>query len=474
MTACLVTYPQLRLFLDGMLAMMAVYALLSFAQHRKAIYWQYAFYIGCMVCTFRLVDHGYQNPHYQPGQRFDIVLSESLALMLYVRFTMQLMDVKRNDPTSYRVLQGILGLLVGYLLLDGILLLSDVSIPVRSALYTAGRILMALAALYVVPRIVWLRQSIVTYFVVGSFFFVMGCLVALSINFLPAIFVRNPTNPFSFPVIYMQIGVALEVLCFTLGISMRNSQLEQEQLVMQAKLIEQLRENERKQLQLQRIRADIARDLHDDVGGDLSSISMLSMAADRELVTRPEEARALLRLIGESARQVLANMRQIVWSLRAPVDEAAGTALPPEPLDCRLREAAEALFEHQFTKLHLDLPDFDAANPLPDELCRELYLIHKELLHNVLRHAKASNVDVCLQLTNQQLCLRVTDDGIGFDPANVPAQSNGLASLHQRASDLGGTLTIHSKPGRGTTCTFAMPYLGASYSPAAQPTEVAI
>ncbi|MEZ0610185.1 histidine kinase [Fibrella sp. WM1] len=474
MTTWLITYAQLRLFLDGMLAMMAVYALLSFAQHRKAIYWQYAFYIGCMVCTFRLVDQGYQNPHYQPGQRFDIVLSESLALMLYVRFTMQLMNIKQNDPTSYRVLQGILGLLVGYLLLDGILLLADASIPLRSALYTGGRILMALAALYVVPRIVRLRQSIVTYFVVGSFFFVIGCLVALSINFLPAIFVRNPALPFSFPVIYMQIGVVLEVLCFTLGISMRNSQLEQEQLAMQAKLIEQLRENERKQQQLQRIRADIARDLHDDVGGDLSSISMLSQAADRELVARPEEARALLRLIGESARQVLTNMRHIVWSLRAPADEKAGTNAAPEPLSCRLREAAELLFEHQRTKLHLDFPDFESTHLLPDELCRELYLIHKELLHNVLRHARASSVTVRLQLTDHHLCLRVIDDGIGFDPANVPAQSNGLASLRQRANDLGGTLTIHSELGQGTTCTFDMVYLGALYAPTDLPTEAAV
>lgn len=473
MTTWLITYAQLRLFLDGMLAMMAVYALLSFAQHRKAIYWQYAFYIGCMVCTFQLVDQGYQNPHYQPGQRFDIVLSESLALMLYVRFTMQLMDIKRNDPTSYRVLQALLALLVSYLLLDGVLLLTGVSVPVRSALYTSGRVLMALAGLYVVPRIVRLRQSIVTYFVVGSFFFVLGCLVALSINFIPAIFVRNPGNPFSFPVIYMQIGVVLEVLCFTLGISMRNSQFEQEQLAMQAKLIEQLRENERKQRQLQRIRADIARDLHDDVGGDLSSISLLSQAADRELVSRPEEARALLRLIGESARQVLANMRHIVWTLRAPAAEG-GYPASPEPLDCRLREAAEALFEHQLTTLHLDLPDFNAIAPLPDDLCRELYLIHKELLHNILRHARAEHVYVRLQLVEERLCLWVTDDGIGFDPAHVPAQSNGLASLRQRASDLGGTLTIQSAPGRGTTCTVDMPYLGASYTPAAQPTELAI
>jgi signal transduction histidine kinase len=280
------TYPQLRLFLDGMLAMMAVYAVLSFVQHRKAIFWQYACYIACMMVTFRLIDEEYANPSYVPGGRFDIVLAESMALMLYLRFTVLLMDIRQHDPRSYRLLTAMLWLLAGHLLLDALLLGLGTSVAVRSGLYVASRVVLAGAGLYVVPRIVRLRQAIVTYFVVGSGLFVVGCLVALSINFVPALFTRQATNPFSYPIAFMEIGVVLEVLCFTLGISMRHRQLEQMQLQTQAELIRQLRENERRQQELHRIRADIARDLHDDVGGDLSSISMLSLAAQREVVAR--------------------------------------------------------------------------------------------------------------------------------------------------------------------------------------------
>lgn len=454
MTTWLITYPQLRLFLDGMLTMMAVYALLSFAQHRKAIYWQYALYIGAILCTFRLIDQEYANPAYRPGDRFVIVLMESLALMLYLRFATLLMDLRRHDRLSYRVATALLYLLGGHLLLDATLALGGAPYPaMRSGLYVASRLMLAVAGFFVVPRIVRLRQAIIPYFVVGSLCFAVGCTVALAINFLPAVFTRQSEQPFSFPITYMQIGVVLEVLCFTLGISMRNRQLEQAQLATQAKLIEQLRENERRQQELQRIRADIARDLHDDMGGDLSSISLLSQAAAREVAARPEEARALLRLIGESARQVLANMRQIVWSLRTPTD--AGEVLPQqEPLDCRLRETAYALFEHQPTQLHLNLPTPSRIFRLPADLCRELYLIHKELLHNVVRHAAARSVYVSLTITDTYLRLLVSDDGVGFTLTHVPADSNGLSGLRQRAVDLGGELLIQTKPGRGTTCTF--------------------
>jgi signal transduction histidine kinase len=83
-------------------------------------------------------------------------------------------------------------------------------------------------------------------------------------------------------------------------------------------------------------------------------------------------------------------------------------------------------------------------------------LLYKEALHNAVRHAAARNVYVTLQLTDEQLRLHIADDGKGFDLVNVPAGSNGLASMRQRATDMGGVLSITSAPGRGTSCTFEL------------------
>ena len=425
-----VTYLHLRLFLDGMLLMMAVYSALSFWQQRRIIYAYYAVYIVCMIVTFRFDDREYENPAYQPGVSYMVTLTETIAFALYIRFAMLLMDFRRNDPSSDRLLRGMLVLLAGHVVAEGWLWLADGSETIRSGIYIATRLLLASAALWVVPRVIRLRQPVMVYFVVGSFCFTAGCLVALLGNYVPVMVTRQPANAFTFPITFMQLGVVLEVLCFTLGLSLRNWQTERERVAVQAELIAQLQENERKQQQLQRIRADIARDLHDDIGGDLSGISMLSQAADRQVINRPDEARATLRLIGESARQVLANMRRIVWSLSLSPTTGSDFVV-------RLRETAYALFEHQLTELHIDLPSAEDCADLAPSIHREVYLMYKEMLHNAVRHASPRHVSISLVCVDAHLQLTVSDDGVGFQPSTMPGGGNGLRNLRQRARDLG-------------------------------------
>ena len=443
--------------------MMAVYAALSFWQQKKAVYAYYAVYIICVTITFQYDDLEYERPDYQVGASYMVTLTESIAFALYIRFAMALMDFRRNDPPSYRLLRAMLLLLGCHMIIEALLYLMNGSPMLRSAIYIVTRLVLASAALWVVPRVLRLRQPVMIYFVVGSFFFTAGCLVALWGNYAPDIFTKQPHNAFTYPISVMQLGVVIEVLCFTLGLSLRNWQTERERVAVQAELIAQLQENERKQQQLQRIRADIARDLHDDIGGDLSGISMLSQAADRQLVTQPDEARATLRLIGESARQVLSTMRQIVWSLAASPTNS-------EDFVYRLRETAYALFDRQPVELLLDLPTAHACTELDPEVNRGVYLIYKEMLHNTARHASARHVSVSLTCAEGHLRLTVSDDGVGFNPKEVPDGSNGLASLRQRTADLGGSLTIRSFPGEGTTLSLSCPIKLKAYQE--QPAQV--
>ncbi|MBO0935906.1 sensor histidine kinase [Fibrella sp. HMF5335] len=458
-----VTYPHLRLFFDGMLLMMAVYAALSYWQQRKAVYAYYAVYILCVTVTFRYDDLEYENPNYQPGASYMVTLTETIAFALYIRFAMALMDFRRNDPPSDRLLQAMLLLLGCHTIAEALLYLMDGSPLLRSGIYVATRLVLASAALWVVPRIFRLRQPVMIYFVVGSFFFTAGCLIALWGNYVPSLFTMQRAFAFTFPISFMQLGVVLEVLCFTLGLSLRNWQSERERVAVQAELIAQLQENERKQQQLQRIRADIARDLHDDIGGDLSGISMLSQAADQLLVSQPDEARATLRLIGESARQVLTTMRQIVWSLAASPSSS-------DDFVYRLRETAYALFDRQPVDLHLDLPTAHSCTDLTPDMQRAVYLIYKEMLHNTMRHASARHVSVNLICTEAHLRLTVSDDGVGFNTQVTRVGSNGLTSLRQRAEDLGGHLTIRSSPGEGTTLSLTCPAKMKTYQ--SQPAEL--
>jgi len=231
-------------------------------------------------------------------------------------------------------------------------------------------------------------------------------------------------------------------------------------------------------LAVERLRLGIARDLHDDVGSTLSSISILSqLAAATSAATLAAPAApaaggavvgagaaaglaaqkqatangALLTQIGESARQTLAAMDDIVWAINPAHDQ-------PQDLSARLRSHAAELLEAQGLALR-----FAAAPPPPGltlrmQTRREVFLIFKELLHNVLKYAQARQVRVALAFAAHRLTLEVEDDGRGFNPA-APAQGggHGLPNVQARAALLGGTLTLDTAPGRGTRWRLVVP-----------------
>lgn len=449
------TYAVLRTFLDGMLCMMLLYALLHYTQHRRAIYWQYALYIGCMVLDFRLADRGYQDPGYLPGTYFPETCVESLAYVLYIRFAVLLMDLAQADPVCYRVLRGVMLAFGIALLMDGLLLAFHTGLELRSTVYMVSRILICGVGIWVVPRIFRLNDAVVGYFIAGSVCLLVCSILALGLNYIPTAWTVGSLSAIVLPVSILQIGVVAEVLCFVLGMSLRNRQTERERLAVQAQLIEQLQENERKQQKLQHIRNDIARDLHDDLGADLSGLSVLSNVAAIQLTHHPDEARATLKLIGETSRRVVTSMREIIWSLNA-------NHLSVESTLFRLRETAFILFQHQPTELHLELPADICEDDIPPEHRRELFLMYKEILHNAVRHAQARQVDVEMAVRDQMLCLTVRDDGVGFDVSTSNKTGNGLVSLHQRADALGGQLNIESAPGQGTTVFFCGPVIQSS------------
>jgi signal transduction histidine kinase len=98
----------------------------------------------------------------------------------------------------------------------------------------------------------------------------------------------------------------------------------------------------------------------------------------------------------------------------------------------------------------------DASSHLNADLRRHVFLIFKEILNNIVRHADATTVHVEVILAPRQLHLAVTDDGRGFDMAGA-AEGQGLRSMQRRASSLGGALEVTPSPGTGTRVTLILP-----------------
>ena len=198
-----------------------------------------------------------------------------------------------------------------------------------------------------------------------------------------------------------------------------------------------LKENQR--IRLEKIRMAIARDLHDDIGSNLSNIKLISEMAS--LKTDTLDKSTYLK-ISEKTSQVMEYMSDIVWSINPKNDEM--TNIIPwiqkyaiqtlEPLDINLKFELEDLPNH----LELDL-----------EKRRNLFLICKEAFNNISKYSQANNVLFKVQYNQKQIHITIQDDGKGFD-LQANTFGNGLQNMKDRAKQLGGELLISSTMDHGT------------------------
>ena len=215
-------------------------------------------------------------------------------------------------------------------------------------------------------------------------------------------------------------------------------------------LVARFRERQRRKLQ--GVRDRIARDLHDDIGSTLGSISMYSEALKRKLSDSEDAStRAVAEKIGSSSRAMIDRMSDIVWSVDPRHDEASSLVARMESF------AADLLTPKGITFRIVADPALNERR-LSATQRRNLFLIYKEALYNAVKYAACRTVRVDLSLAGRDLVLEVRDDGLGFDPANVDSHNgNGLANMRIRSSAIGGSTTVHSAPGQGTTIRVVIP-----------------
>jgi signal transduction histidine kinase/ligand-binding sensor domain-containing protein len=200
-------------------------------------------------------------------------------------------------------------------------------------------------------------------------------------------------------------------------------------------------------LALERLRRQVALDLHDDVGAGLSQIALLS-ALGREDAS---ESAAALQRTGRMARELREAMGDIVWAVDPRHDSAAD-------LLRRMKDTAFGLLQAAGIDVAFEVPDEAALERqlLAPDRRRHLLLVFKEAVHNVSRHSGARSVRISLRLLDHSLALCVQDDGRGFEVGSA-RRGNGLPSLRRRAAELGGALLVESRPGGGTRIELRVP-----------------
>jgi signal transduction histidine kinase/ligand-binding sensor domain-containing protein len=205
-----------------------------------------------------------------------------------------------------------------------------------------------------------------------------------------------------------------------------------------------------RQREMERERARIAQDLHDDLGTSLTQISLLSALANREQ-TPPVEAKELVQQVRTRANEMVAALDEIVWAVNPKNDSLL-------ELINYLGYFAEEFFRPTALRCRLDIPDFLPDGQLSAETRHHLFLAFKEALNNVARHSGATQVCVRVAARERTLTIFVEDNGHGWNPSDgTQRRGNGLANMRQRLEQIGGRAEWQSVAGQGTVVTFHLP-----------------
>lgn len=196
-------------------------------------------------------------------------------------------------------------------------------------------------------------------------------------------------------------------------------------------------------LEIERIRLRIAADLHDDIGSNLASIALLSQLEEE---TKDKSAGSELSEIHRIALSTANGIREIVWFINPECDTLPEMIVRMKDVAAQMLTGVEYCFQG---------PDRPGAGRLSPEFRRNVFLVFKEILHNITSHAQSKHVDIQLGAEHDVLLLKVSDDGRGFN-VNGNSRGNGLRNMRLRVQQLNGALEIISACGKGTAISVSI------------------
>jgi signal transduction histidine kinase/ligand-binding sensor domain-containing protein len=236
---------------------------------------------------------------------------------------------------------------------------------------------------------------------------------------------------------YFRLGLGLLFVAIFLGsVYFRNRQKELRRI-----WEERLREEEQAL-----VRQKTAEDFHDEIGNKLTRINLLATIAESKLLQPPAEIKKILQQIQQNVTSLYNGSKDIIWSLQPDSDYL-------DEIVFRIRQNTADLL--QDTALKFDYyqdPDMGMHVKLPIDYSRNIIMIFKEAVNNIVKHAAATHIIFSIKQTGNHIVLELQDDGKGFDPQTV-SKGNGMGNINNRAKRIGAKLEIQSELNKGTRLT---------------------
>ncbi len=359
-------------------------------------------------------------------------LLQLMVMFLYVRFIFEFLNLRghrgfgANGIRWTAIVSG--GLVLFFLPFP---FLFDKLPPAWTAVpFAVSYFMLTFAPPFVLICLLKIPGKLTIFPIVGTSLLMLAALTAVFFLMSSTPVPQHETGLFDTNRFYAGICILLEAVVFALGLGHKTRLLAVEKKAAQQKLLT--------------LRANVSQDLHDDLGSEISSMSIFSYTAARS-GDRERMASALENISAKSSKLV-EDMRDIVWAMDPENDSM------PKLAD-RMRAFAGQVFDEREVRLQFDFSPKTNDLKIQPEARKQVYLFYKEAMTNVSKHAHASTVFVKMGLDHGHFFLEIRDDGHGF-PKGLPKNTtggNGLGNLKKRAENLGGQLEIISMPEKGTT-----------------------
>lgn len=209
----------------------------------------------------------------------------------------------------------------------------------------------------------------------------------------------------------------------------------------------QLKKKLQQQKALEKMRVNIASDLHDDIGASLTSINILNELAKRN-EKNPAKSQEYLDKASEDIQHISERLGEIVWNINPRYDDL-------QNLFARMKRYAADMMDGKNISYDISFPEEADKAGLSMEKRRDFYLIFKEAVNNMAKYSKATSASLVVEMERKKIRLTISDNGVGFY-SDKASQGNGLHNMQQRAAARNDLLEIKSEPGKGTVVVLEM------------------
>lgn len=438
--------------LCGLLLMMLLYSFANYVQNYKRSFLYYSIYALSIAALLFLKAVLYQRSipfNFFYEEYFDYFL-QIIGYIFYIGFTRMFLDTPKNYPLLNKMFILAEIILAIFLTVFTILYFTGASYSKLESTENASKFfLIFLGIMYLILGIVK-RNKLMNYLLAGNIANLIGGGISMFLISFPSTSIFPSTGLFRQSLFYFEVGILFELVFFLLGLVYKNK-IELIEKVKMDEAIKQEADRQEYEKQIailsaqQDERSRISADMHDELGSGVTAIRLLSEIARQKTKQQPIDE---ISRISYNANELMTKMNAIIWSMNPGNDTVSS-------LVAYIRSYASEYLDNFDMDYNInvaaDIPDADVSGVKR----RNIFLVLKESINNVMKHAKATQVEINIRFENENMLVEIVDNGKGIDPEKLNQFGNGLKNMQRRMESVGGSFTILNH--NGTIVKLEMP-----------------